>query len=253
MNHKNENMKTQTNPPSSKLKKYLFISSIFLLVSLSLISSLYFYFQYQKAQKKLQNPQSAFQEETEKIIEQVSRLIDLPEDETPTIATISDKEKLANQPFFDKAKEGDKLLIFTGSKKAILYDPKRQKIIDVTTINVGTSTPSAQTQTISPTIALSAVKFILLNGTEISGLTKKYESELEQKLPQAEVVDRDNAVNRNYNKTLLIALKSNNQDQANSLAKTLAIELATLPANETATSSAGGSADFLIIVGEDKK
>jgi len=65
--------------------------------------------------------------------------------------------------------------------------------------------------------------------------------------------DENDMFNRNYIKTLLIALKSNNQDQAKSLARTLGIELAPLPVGESATAAAYGSADFLIIVGEDKK
>lgn len=85
------------------------------------------------------------QNENRKIIAEVSKLIDLPTNEEPTIATITDISKLKDQPFFLKAKNGDKVLIYSTSRKAILYDPLAKKILDVTIINLGT--PSAQIAT----------------------------------------------------------------------------------------------------------
>ncbi len=86
-----------------------------------------------------QNPQVAAQEETQTLIDRVGRLIILPEGETPTIATVSDPEKLRNQPFFAKAKVGDKVLIYTNAKKAILYDPLADRILEVAPVNIGAS------------------------------------------------------------------------------------------------------------------
>ena len=67
----------------------------------------YFYFQYHKAQKELQtiktdpsNIQKVAQEETQKLVAEIGKLIALPEGETPTVATITDVEKLKSQPFF---------------------------------------------------------------------------------------------------------------------------------------------------------
>jgi uncharacterized protein YneF (UPF0154 family) len=89
------------------------------------------------------NPVQGSQEEVKAIVAEVGKLIDLPANETPTIATITDITKLANQPFFQNAKNGDKVLIYNNAKKAIIYDPSSKKVIDVAPINVGT--PSAQT------------------------------------------------------------------------------------------------------------
>ena len=65
------------------------------------------------------------------LVEKVGKLIALPEDETPTIATIKQPDKLKDQAFFANAKEGDKVLIYTKARKAILYDPSADKIIQV--------------------------------------------------------------------------------------------------------------------------
>ena len=86
--------------------------------------------------------------EVNDLISEVGKLVALPEGETPTIATITDIEKIKGQPFFQKAKNGDKVLIYTNAKKAILYDPNAKKIIDVAPINIGS--PSGQTTSPAP-------------------------------------------------------------------------------------------------------
>ncbi len=107
------------------------------------------YFFYQKAKPQVGiNPENA-QAEVKKLVGEVGKLIDLPQGEDPTIATITDISKLSSQPFFARAKNGDKVLIYSQAKKAILYDPKAKKVIDVAPINIGS--PSAQQATPSAT------------------------------------------------------------------------------------------------------
>lgn len=115
------------------IRKQIFIILIFLLVIFAAIA-IYFYWQLSELKS---NPQKTIQEETQALISKVSRLIVLPEGETPTIATVSDPEKLKDQPFFTKAKIGDKVLIFPNSQKAILYDPANDIIVEVAPVNIG--------------------------------------------------------------------------------------------------------------------
>lgn len=97
------------------------------------------YFWYEASALK-KNPQRTAQEETRKLLANVSALIVLPEGETPTIATVSDPEKLKDQPFFARAKKGDKVLIYTNARKAFLYDGENNKIVEVAPINIGNPT-----------------------------------------------------------------------------------------------------------------
>lgn len=79
------------------------------------------------------------EETPEQVIEKIGKLILLPEGEVPTVATVSDPEQLRDQPFFAKAKEGYKVLIYTNAKKGILYDPISNKIIEVAPLSISTS------------------------------------------------------------------------------------------------------------------
>lgn len=71
------------------------------------------------------------QKEIDSVTQKVKKLIELPSKEKPTLATVTDKKKLADQPFFKNAENGDKILIFAESKKAIIYRPSEDKIINV--------------------------------------------------------------------------------------------------------------------------
>ncbi len=88
----------------------------------------------------------AIQAETEKLLAEVGKLISLPNDEKPTIATVSDVEKVKNQPFFKNAKNGDKVIIYTNAKKAILYRPSEKKIVEVGAVNINQQTKEDETQ-----------------------------------------------------------------------------------------------------------
>lgn len=103
---------------------------------LALIPSYYFYNKYQQSQKLLKNPQQAARQEIQTTVAKLSQLMVLPKDETPTIATVTDRNKLKEQPFFAKAQNGDKVLLYIKAKKAILFREKDNKIIEVAPINI---------------------------------------------------------------------------------------------------------------------
>ncbi len=110
-------------------------------------ATLYFYLQYRQVQtnylRLAANPQEAFRMENKNMVEKIRSLMVLPEDEEPTVAIVDNLERLKDQPFFKNAKVGDRVFIFNSAKKAVLYDPIANKIIEVGPVNVGT--PSAQT------------------------------------------------------------------------------------------------------------
>jgi hypothetical protein len=70
-----------------------------------------------------------------KTIEEVGKLVALPSGEDPTVATVTSLEPLKGQEFFKDAEVGDKVLIFSKSKKAVLYRPSEKRIIVMAPLN----------------------------------------------------------------------------------------------------------------------
>lgn len=122
--------------------KQIIVPTLVLIVLIAVAASIFFYKKYQKSQQLLQNPTIVAQQQSQDLLNRVGKLIELPKDETPTIATVSDVTKLQGQPFFAKAKNGDKVLIYTKNKKAILYNPTLNIIVEVAPVNIGQPTPS---------------------------------------------------------------------------------------------------------------
>ena len=114
-------------------KKFFYII-LGVLFAGSLGMSLYYYRQYTALYQT--SPQSA-QDEAKKLVAEVGRLIILPTDEQPTVATVADPAQLKDQLFFANAKTGDKVLIYTNAKKAILYNPTEGKIVEVAPVSIG--------------------------------------------------------------------------------------------------------------------
>lgn len=99
----------------------------------------------QKEVKRLSNPTEVARQEQQELVRKVGALTVLPKDETPTVATVADISKLKGQVFFANAQNGDKVLIYTKAKKAYLYRPSTNKIINIAPVNIGKGTSSTAT------------------------------------------------------------------------------------------------------------
>lgn len=93
------------------------------------------------------------QAEAEAIITKASKLIVLPSDEIPTIATVTDVSAVKEQAFFKNAQNGDRVLIYQNAGKAILFRESENKIIEVGAVNFNQETASPTVaETSSPTV-----------------------------------------------------------------------------------------------------
>lgn len=242
--------------------KFLLLGALIVLI-LAAAPSLYFYNKYQESQKLLsaQSP-----DEIKSLVDKVGKLIKLPSGEEPTLMTVNDLSKVQGQPFFKDASLGDKVLVYNSAKKAFLYNPSTNRIIEVGPVILSSPTPSdllssvvtptaspkttsGPTKTPTPTSAPGTLKAYLYNGTTTVGLTKKMESTLNSEAPYVKVVDRDNAQKTDYPTTLIIDLTGTHKTEAENLAKAIGGEVSSLPAGETKPQDS----DLLIIVGADKK
>lgn len=104
-------------------------------------AGIYYYAQYKNLSMRASDPKG----EAKAILAKVGKLIDLPVGEEPTVATVQDATQVKSQPFFAKAQNGYRVILYTNAKLAILFDEKGNKLINVGTINVGTpsGTPAA--------------------------------------------------------------------------------------------------------------
>ncbi len=225
--------------------RVFWIVIVIILLIVAVFSSLYFYNQYQKSQNLLNSKSASSADiQNKEIIAAVGKLFELPANEQPTIATVSDKTKLADQPFFAKAQNGDKVLIYSQNKQAILYRPSLNKIISIGTINLAPSlvsgNPTASPSSKNPTIEL-------YNGTKTIGLTTTAEKTIKAKLPDADIKDKDNASDQNYESTVVIDLSGNQSKYVQDLASIVNGKVVqALPSGEVKPNT-----DILVILGKD--
>jgi hypothetical protein len=102
------------------------------------------------------NPQVAVQKQTDELIKRVGALMQLPSDETPTIANVTDASKAKEQSaFFNNAQNGDKVLMYVKAGEAILYRPSTNKIILVAPLTFTNNNQSGTTSSNSSTTGTS--------------------------------------------------------------------------------------------------
>ena len=123
-------------------KRVIFILP-FILILLFVGGTYFFYNKYQQALHSQPTPSK--QNPSTKLTEIIGKFMELPSDETPVIATITDITKLKNQSFFAHAKNGDEILIYTKNRKAILYDPHKGKVVEVGPVFITTASNSGTT------------------------------------------------------------------------------------------------------------
>ncbi len=119
-------------------KKILTIIVIIFVVAIAVVAAYSTYQLY-----LIKNPvyqQKMLEKQTNKIIQDVGKIFELPTG-APQIATVADVDSLkASQPFFDKARNGDQVLIYDAL--AILYRPSEHKIINVAPVTKESPSPT---------------------------------------------------------------------------------------------------------------
>ena len=124
---------TQKKPSENKKNKkkqtqiWLWVA----IVAVVIIAGIFTYYYFgNKESQNVDQMLTNLEDDDAKVVKEVSKIMILPE-ETPSLATVLDKTKLDGRPFFAKAENGDKLMLFTGAQKAILYRPATKQIVEV--------------------------------------------------------------------------------------------------------------------------
>lgn len=186
--------------------------------------------------------------DVQQVIQRVGELMVLPEGPV-TMATVTDKTKLDNQKFFKYAEDGDKVLMFAGALKVILYRPAINKIVEVASILPSdqsvSSSANAKLVEASAQVVEGQMQLALENGTKTTGLTTKFEKSITDKFPNITIKSKEMAANTNYQQTIIVNISGKYAQNINDLADFLEAKVVPLPIGESTP-----AADALVIFGK---
>lgn len=233
----------EQNPgPKNLIREKILYSCLALLVILAAVLAIWGIGQSKNPRQQLPDKQqdspALADSGTGQLIARVGSLMVLPNDEQPTVAAVTDLEKLKGQPFFAQAEVGDKVLIYPQAGKAILYRPSENKIVELAPLDVSanatSSPPGSQSQPLTVEIR---------NGSGKTGAAGSLKTQLEDN-KELSVIKTGNA-KAPYSQTLFIVKNpAKNPNALAALQKQLAGREADLPTGEGAS-----AADVLIILG----
>lgn len=110
----------------SKTVRNIFVGIVLLfLVSLGVLVVMYNKISF------LSSPEKIAEKEIDSVVRDVRKIMDLPQDETPVLAVINNDEQLKNQPLFQNAEVGNKILIYEENRKIVIYNHTTNKIVEV--------------------------------------------------------------------------------------------------------------------------
>jgi len=157
------------------------------------------------------------------------------------VAIIDNEDTLRSHPFFANVHNGDKLLIYKESAKAILFRPLTNEVIAFAPLNAVPSTSYAQIEG-QPVVALR-------NGMGTPYDMKTFEAELTFVSPKSVAVDNEIAGRSDYKKSIIVDVVGTKKQEAQELAYKLKLTVSDLPAGEYRPPA---GVDFLVILGKDR-
>ncbi len=167
----------------------------------------------------------------------VSKLMILPSNEEPTLASVQDKSKLADEFLRSKTENGDKVLVYTDNHLVIVYRPSIQKIAAVGVANVDPAYPESKGATI-----------VVLDGSNNPVKTRQIIDSIKKAYPESKVTDGGKTNKQDFQTTIII----DNTNQKDYLVEALVVKLpgkrGVVPLSEAKTES-----DIEVIVGIDPK
>jgi cytoskeletal protein RodZ len=133
------------------MKQKMIITLLVIVVILT--GAAYWYFKYHSKASAEKRAQA----ETVRLVKEVRKIMILPETDVPAVFDVQDPTLLASQQaFFVGAEKGDKLLVYPQIGKAIIYSPKRQKIVNVGPVTFDQTKPASTTGSLQQNPAPSA-------------------------------------------------------------------------------------------------
>ena len=247
---------TEERKKRNLLSKPFIFSAIVILLLIIGAGGVYLYSIFQKDAQT----GAVTDKQVQEIIQKVGRLVVLPEGETPTIATVTDVEKLSGQPFFRNAQNGDRVIIIGSTREAILYRPSIDKIITMAPINTAdvsgqNATAAAQTNTqtplgtVTPSPEAQKIRIAVLNSTKEAGLARKGANLFDKE--KFEIVSTSNAQGEYKTTSVSVVNRSKvNATAGTSITSTL-LKVKPVSQNIPADEAAPAGAVVVVILGSE--
>ncbi|EKE07226.1 MAG: hypothetical protein ACD_18C00149G0003 [uncultured bacterium] len=241
------NRKLGNEKPKNNSGRNFLISLLFVFMLFGFFGTYYFYNKYDQIKK---DPNIVSQKEVDNTLDSVKKLMLLPSEETPSMATVLDKSKLTGQAFFDNVENGDKLLIFPKAMQAIIYRPDTNKIIKVGPIFLNEDGETVEDSTTKPEEVVVVpqpenIKIAYYNGTSIVNLSAQTESMVKVAYPTYQTAVVTNATKNDYKENIIIDLSGKYSNEVTEISKLINAKVQTLPDGEIKP-----DADILIILGK---
>lgn len=110
-------------------KKFIVIALLIVLLA-SIGFAGYDYFLAKKYIFKIVSTEEQVKKEVVAVTKIIRQSIDLPPDEKAVMATVTDIDQLKDQQFFRSAQNGDVVLMYPESGKALIYRPKDKRVVE---------------------------------------------------------------------------------------------------------------------------
>jgi hypothetical protein len=187
-------------------------------------------------------PAQQEQRELRHLMEAIGGGVDLPSLETPRLISVNDENKSESRVFFQKAESGDKILLYQGGRRAILYRPSLARVVDMASmvkkIDIAQKSPTEQ--------ATASGALVIFNGAGDQLLVDRVEASIREKFPSIDISDVRDALKSNYPSSVVIDITGKNSNLVSAVAQTIGGYVSDIvPVGETAPVS-----DILVIVGE---
>lgn len=238
---------------------------------LLLIVGGYFSFSYLKTRDELSryetNNSIKSIKEKDELLKELNKLVLLPQDEEPTIATVADAFRLRGQKFFERAENGDKVLVYANTQRAILYRPSTKKVIEIAPVNINNAeeaisgnTQIAESKSNNYVLGESTknenkpeeqekepAKLAVYNGTTVNGLAKDIQNYLEKRFGKSVLsVEKIQNAEDYYDETIIIDVTSKYQELARDIEGMINGEIIEKPEDVNFP-----EVDLIVIAGKD--
>lgn len=168
----------------------------------------------------------------------VSKLVLLPSNEDPTLATVQDTKKLTDSFLKNNAVNGDKILVYVKAKKVYIYRPSLNRIVTIGPLQI------------DPSISeVKDTRIMILTGNAKPVKSEQISNLLKNNYQSAKINPISEALRQNYPTTVVIDLTDGEKyDLVSNMIEVLGAQRGVLPAGETKPDKI----DILIITGLDK-